>query len=325
MKFPEHGPIVSGPWSIGADIGCTNTRVAKVSHGEVLEVLKFPTNVPGGPRSVIEQVRSAVLTLRESETSPPSGVGVGIAGQVDIRRGVVRYGPNLWWNDEPLERMISEATNHLPTILRNDVAMATAGEWKHGAGRGSGNLVCLFVGTGIGGGAIVNGQLLEGATGCGGHFGHVSVQIDGPACTCGRKGCVEAYAGGWAVARRAQEALSKDFGESEMLRSLSRGKVTSIDSRLVGEAAHRGDRFALRVRDEMAEALSSAVASVINSLNPERVVLGGTVLVGFPQLYDMVVEGSLRSCLRPALNGLSIVPASLGDLAGAVGAATMAL
>lgn len=285
---------MKGTWSIGVDIGYTNTRVAKVLDGHIVKVLRFPTDVPGGPRGVIEQVGSAVRTLQEEETSAPSGVGVGIAGQVDIRRGLVRYGSNLWWRDEPFEALLSEATG-LPVVLRNDVVMATAGEWQHGAGKGAKDLVCLFVGTGIGGGAVVNGALLDGSTGCGGHFGHISVQMDGPACTCGRRGCVEAYAGGSSVARRARTALMEDLTIRSALRTMSEGRPDRIDSRMVAAAANEGDAFALEVRDEMVAALSSAVASVINSLNPEKVVLGGTVLNGFPGLYDRVVEGSLAS------------------------------
>ena len=312
------------PWSIGADIGFSNTRVAKVANGAPIKVLRFPTDVKGGPGGVLEQISAGVRELRANEPTPPAGLGVGIAGQCDVRTGMVRCGPNLWWKDEPLERELSEATG-LRTVLRNDVVMATVGEWRHGAGQGARNVAAMFFGTGIGGGAVVEGRLLEGATGCGGHFGHISVDLDGPTCACGRKGCVEAFAGGWAVARRAQEAMRGEPAISGPLRSLSAGRPETVDCRMVAEAAHRGDRFALAIRDDMAAAISSAVATVINVLNPERFMLGGTVLNGFPELYDMVVEGALRSCLGPAREGLTIVPASLGDLSGAVGAATMVL
>ncbi|MGE5379389.1 MAG: ROK family protein [Candidatus Saccharibacteria bacterium] len=311
-------------WSIGADIGYTNIRVVRVANGVVTQALNFPTDVKSGPSGIARQVFSAVSKLREDEERPPEGLGVGIAGQCDIRSGVVKSGPNLWWNDEPFEGTLADMTG-LSTVLRNDVVMATMGEWKHGAGSGSDNVATLFVGTGIGGGAVVDGRLLDGATGCAGHFGHVSVDLDGPVCTCGRKGCVEAYAGGWAVARRAQEALTRDMRSSELLHALSKGGVDTVDCRMVAEAAHRGDRLALEIRDEMARALSSAVASVINSLNPEKVVLGGTVLNGFPALREMVAEGALRACLKPVRKGLSIVPSSLGDLAGSIGAATMVM
>lgn len=315
---------MAGEWSIGADIGYTNTRLVKLVNNEVLDVLKFTTDVKSGPSGVREQILKAVDKLRSGEDRSPVGLGVGIAGQCDIHTGVVRCGPNLWWNDEPFEAALSKASG-LPTVLRNDVVMVTVGEWKLGAGRGSMDMATLFVGTGIGGGAVMGGRLLEGATGCGGHFGHISVTLDGPNCTCGRIGCVEAYAGGWAVERKAREALSRDPRSSELIHALSDGSIESIDCKMVAEAAHRGDRFALETRDEMSAALSSAVASVINALNPQVVVLGGSVLFGFPRLYEMVAEGAMSACLKPARIGLSIKQAALGDLAGAIGAATMVI
>ena len=181
------------------------------------------------------------------------------------------------------------------------------------------------MGTGVGGGAVVGGRLLEGATGCGGHFGHISVRTDGPKCTCGRRGCVEAFASGCNIEEQVRRAITEDADASPMLMELCHGEPKAISSRMVAEAAEKGDTLSLRVRDQMAEALSSAVASVINALNPEMIVLGGTVLFGFPDLYEMVIQGTLGQCLRPAAEGLRIERSALGDLAGVVGAATMAL
>jgi glucokinase len=307
--------------SIGVDIGHTNMRVARVEDGAPVEVRKERTDVPGGVEGVLEQARMMIEELDEGRRSP---VGVGIAGQCDNARGVLRYGPNFFWPDTPFQGMLSSAVG-APVVLRNDVVMATMGEWKYGAGRGAKDLACLFVGTGIGGGAVVGGRLIDGATGCGGHFGHISVQMDGPLCTCGRRGCVEAYAGGGNVEGRVRRALAEDAGASAMLMEMSGGDLGMLSSRMVAEAAGKGDDYSLSVRDEMAAALSSAAASVINSLNPERVVLGGTVLFGFPRLFDMVVEGATAQCLGPATIGLAIERSALGDLAGVVGAATMAL
>jgi glucokinase len=310
--------------SVGVDIGFTNIRAGVVNEdGALLGQWRGRTNVAGGAEGVLEQVKGAVAELagRHPEVE---AVGIGIAGQCDIIRGSVRCGPNLFWPDVPFQRMVAEATE-LRAIMRNDVVMATVGEWRHGAGRGVDDLVGLFVGTGIGGGAVIDGTLLEGSTGCGGHFGHVSVQQDGPLCTCGRPGCIEAYAGGWGVAKLAQEALAKDPAASTFLHALSGGRVEIIDSRMVADAAHKGDRLALSIRDSMASALSSGLASVINSFNPRRVVLGGPVLTGFPQLFDMVRERALRLSLKSAVIDLEIVPSALGDMAGVIGAATMAL
>lgn len=306
--------------SIGVDIGHTNIRAARVEGGVPVDSMRERTDVPGGFRGVIEQAGRMISALG----APGTPVGVGIAGQCDNALGIVRCGPNLFWPDVPFRELLSERVR-APVVLRNDVVMATVGEWRHGAGRGVDELACLFVGTGIGGGAVIGGRLLEGATGCGGHFGHISVQMDGPLCTCGRRGCVEAYAGGKSVEDRARRKLSEDAGASPMLLEMCGGDVQALGGRTVAEAAAKGDALSLGIRDEMSVALSSAVASVINALNPQRVVLGGTVLFGFPGLYDDVVQGALGQCLRPAAVGLSIVRPELGDLAGVVGAAAMAL
>jgi glucokinase len=291
--------------------------------GEVLTHRSVLTDINGGSKGVLDQTLRIVKELRDL-SDDIAGIGIGIAGQVDIDRGVVRYGPNLWWKDEPFRDLVAQATG-LEVTMRNDVIMATYGEWSRGAGQGSRNLVCLFVGTGIGGGAVVNGVLLEGSSGCAGHFGHISVQLDGPLCTCGRPGCIEAYAGGWGVARTAIEALIKDPSSSPLLHDLSGGRPERIDGRLVAEAALRGDPFSLQVRDRMAVALSSGIANVINSLNPDRLVLGGSVLNGFPRLYELVEEGTRSLPLKAASRHLAVRRAELGSLAGVVGAATMAL
>lgn len=307
--------------SIGIDIGHTNIRAARVENGVAVEVLRERTDVPGGPEGVLEQASRMVFALDRGSGGP---VGVGIAGQCDSCLGVVRCGPNLFWPDVPFRDLLSTRVR-AKVVLRNDVVMATFGEWRHGAGKDVDDLACLFVGTGIGGGAIVGGRLLEGSTGCGGHFGHISVCMDGPLCSCGRRGCVEAYAGGRNVEARARSLLLENPGASPALAAACRGDLDRLNGRMISEAASSGDPLSLSLRDEMAAALSSAVASVINSLNPERVVLGGAVLFGFPDLLGMVARGALEQCLVPAKAGLSIVPSALGDLAGAIGAATMAL
>jgi glucokinase len=251
-------------------------------------------------------------------------VGVGIAGQCDLSAGVVRRGPNLFWPDVPFRDLLAERLG-VPVVLRNDVVMATAGEWRQGAGRGASDLVCLFVGTGIGGGAVAGGRLVDGSSGLAGHFGHISVDLNGPRCTCGRTGCVEAYAGGDNVAAQVRRELSRDRERSPVLMEMCGGDLEVLSSRMVAQAVSKGDAYSVSVRDRMAAALSSAVASVINSFNPGTVVLGGTVLFGFPGLADMVITGATEQCLGPARRGLSIVPSALGDLAGAIGAAAMAL
>lgn len=306
---------MKGRWAVGIDIGHTNFRAGLVNgSGEVHAEVRQPTDIPGGPSGVARQAMGAIERLAGDHDLV--GVGVGIAGQCDIDRGVVRCGPNMFWPDTPFRQQLADALD-LPVVLRNDVIMATVGEWRHGAGRGCHDAVALMVGTGIGGGAIVNGVLLQGTSGCGGHFGHISVQLDGPRCGCGRPGCVEAYASGGGLAARARDA--PDLASSVLARS------PRPDGEAVAQAVRQGDGLALRLRDEAAAALSSAVGSLINCFNPQRVVLGGSVVGGMPGLFEMTVEGAAKHCLPSHRHRLEMVRAELGDLAGVIGAASWVL
>jgi len=306
---------MDGRWAVGIDIGRTNFRAGLVDgDGTLAGELRELTDVAGGPDGVLAQAVRAVERL--SGGIELAGVGVGIAGQCDVDRGVVRCGPNLFWPDVPFQQRLEDALE-VPVVMRNDVIMATVGEWRHGAGRGCRDLVAVMVGTGIGGGAVVDGRLLLGASGFGGHFGHLSVHLDGPRCGCGRRGCVEAYASGCGLAARAMEA-------PELPNSvLSREAV--IDGAAVARAAAAGDPLATRLRDEAAAALASAVGSVVNCLNPRRVVLGGTVLRGLPGLFDAAARGVAEACLPSHRDRLEVVGATLGDGAGMIGAASWAL
>ena len=297
--------------AVGIDIGRTNLRAVLVSfEGEVLSSFKERTDVSRGPDGVEEQAAAAFERVGGHDAC---AAGVGIAGQCDVSRGVVLRGPNLFWPDVPFRDRLAARLNTRVT-LRNDVVMATVGEWRLGAGLGQQNMVALFVGTGIGGGAIVDGRPLEGATGCGGHFGHVSVELDGPRCGCGRRGCVEAYASGLGLATRARN-------DPELPSSLlSRGE---IDGAAVAQAVSRNDALAIRLRDEAAAALSSAVASVINCLEPRLIILGGAVM-DMPGLFEHCTKSALEDCL-PSHQNVAIVRSSLGDMAGAIGAASLAL
>jgi len=300
--------------AIGIDIGHTNFRCGLVDeNGTLLELIKEPTAVGGGPEGVAEQVFHAVRRL--SAHHCPEGVGVGIAGQCDPKRGVVRCGPNLFWPDVPFRDLLASQLD-LPVVLRNDVVMATIGEWQHGSGRGCRHLVALFSGSGIGGGAIVGGALLDGSTGCGGHFGHISVQLDGPRCGCGRRGCVEAYASGGGLATLARN-------DPALPRSLLHH--SELNGAAVAAAVEKGDELAVRLRDQAAEALVSAVSSLINCFDPERVVLGGAIVNGMPELFERTASGAADHCL-PCLRGQpTVVRSELGDLAGVIGAASSIL
>ena len=192
--------------TVGVDLGGTKLRAALVdATGRVLVSEQRATLVAAGFDGVAGEIGAAVRAcIGRAEGAPVLGVGVGVAGQVVAETGVVSYAPNLFWRDAPLRARLEHELG-LPVAVLNDVRAATWGEWRHGAGQGVEDLVVVFVGTGIGGGVVSGGRLLTGCTNMAGELGHLTIVAGGRPCRCGNLGCLEAYAGGWAIALRARE------------------------------------------------------------------------------------------------------------------------
>ena len=210
-------------------------------------------------------------------------------------------------------------------MLMNDVRAATWGEWLHGAGKDCNDLVCIFAGTGIGGGVVSGGRMLTGCTNTAGEIGHITVDIHGPACTCRNTGCVEALAGGWAIARTAKAAIKQDASAGAYLLSLADGDINHVTAQLVGQAMQEGDPLAVRLMDDAARALTAGAVSLVNAFNPCRLILGGGVIEGVPELIDTIRNGVMSSALTTAINRLEIVRAELRHDAGVIGMAAYAL
>ena len=210
------------PFAIGVDFGGTKIEVAHVEGGSVRRRLRLATDVAGGAEAVQAQIVTAVRSLAKEAAAHPLGVGVGVAGQIEPGNGRVHFAPNLHWHDVPLQSALAN-TLGLPVVVTNDVRAATWGEWLHGAGKGCDDLVCLFVGTGIGGGVVSGGRMLVGSTNSGGELGHVTVNLDGPPCHCPNRGCLEALASGWAIAEQARSAVAADTAAGAALLRLARG------------------------------------------------------------------------------------------------------
>jgi len=245
-----------------------------------------------------------------------------VAGQVDKVSGTVRFSPNLGWRNVPLQARLEEALG-LPVVVNNDVRAATWGEWRHGAGQGVNDLVCLFVGTGIGGGIVSNGCLLEGCYNSAGELGHITIVASGRHCRCPNQGCLEAYAGGWAIAERAQEAVRADLKAGQTLVTLA-GGIQHISAATVSRAYTDGDSLARRLVEETAQYLAAGVVGIVNAFNPCLLILGGGVIQGLPE-YVPLIERSVRAnALETAVEQLRIVTAALGNKAGVIGAAALA-
>ena len=271
---------------------------------------------------MVEEVIADACAATGASRADFLGVGVGAPGPLDRASGLVVVAPNLKWNNYPLAPNV-EALVRLPVLLDNDANCATLGEWWMGAGRGTRHMVGLTIGTGIGGGLIIDGRLYHGASDVAGEIGHTTIETQGRRCACGNYGCLEAYASGPAIAERAREALVAD-GESQIARRVG-GDVSRITAQTVYEAADDGDAVALEVVRDTARFLGAGVANLLNVFNPQIVVLAGGVTAAGDNLFEPLRTEVRRRAFRPAWEATRIVPGELGSTAGVVGAGAMFL
>lgn len=306
---------------IGVDLGGTHLRVARMNRqGQVQDYRKVATAALSGPDVVIGQIVSLVeAVIGATPRDEIIGVGVGAPGPLNLETGVVRQVYTLLgWLDIPLRaRLVAELG--LPVVINNDANAAALGEWRFGAGRGCTHFVYVTVSTGIGGGVLLDGKLALGRNGMAAEVGHMIVDPCGPQCSCGNFGCWEAHASGSALARAAVAAASQVGGTS--LRAIDPGALTA---RHVIDAARAGDALAIDlVRDE-GFWLGIGIVSLLHLYSPERVALGGGVAQALPDLLPHIRAVLAARALVP-FQDVPIVPAQLGDQAGAIGAAALAL
>ena len=239
---------------------------------------------------------------------------------MDYKSGIVRLAPNIpGWVEVPIAKMIEDEF-HIPTRVDNDVRCAALGELKYGAGKGCENLICITVGTGIGSGLIVNGKLVRGASNAAGEIGHIKLQIhDGPICGCGDTGCMEAFASGPAIVAMAEEYILG--GKSTKYREMANGG--DITPFIVAEAAKAGDPVAKRIFARIGEYIGIGMASVVNLLNPEKIIIGGGVADAGDILLEPLKETLKKRAMKIAGETVEVVPAQLGNTAGVIGASLL--
>jgi len=316
-------------YAIGVDRGGTNIRVALVrSDGQIIKLLRqrVPFKIGASADEAMEPLiflLTELLGSREASEVPLDGIGVAIGGQVN-RDGVIIgiAGPrDLPWEPLPIRDLVKQGLGtSLPVIVDVDSKGAAWGEYLYGAGRDAKHMVCLTVGTGIGGGLVLDGKLFHGALGIAGHVGFISVDMHGHRCPSGVMGCVEDYASGTAIARAARHALRA--GRRSALLELAGGNIEAVSSELVFEAARRGDTLAQEVVVNAAYALGIAIASLLHVLNPDVVVIGG----GVAEQGDIFLDPVRRTVIEYSMPNFAQVPikaAELGNLAGVVGAAAL--
>jgi glucokinase len=303
---------------IGIDLGGSNLRAARFDGDDrrPREVHKEPVGDARAPEAVIERLARTIERLAGDEADVP--VGIGLAALLRDRRGTVAQSPHLRWRDVAFgERLARRLGARFRLGVYNDVNAISWGEAVAGAGRGYRDLLAVYVGTGIGGGMIVDGRLVEGASNCAGEIGHTKVRWgDGATpCMCGGRGCVEAYVGGRYLVERIRTELA-------------RGATTSVAAGAmpdhVDAAAAAGDPWALGLWTELGTLLAVAIGNALAILNSSRLILGGGVLDRTPTLRA-IAQARIAEMAPPAsLEPLSIAVAELGDDAGLVGAARLA-
>jgi glucokinase len=303
------------------DLGGTRARVATSNDDLALSGrLDEPTDHSRGPESVVAQL--ARLGMQSCHNSGIDLAEIELAvvaspGPLDTRAGTVFDPPNLpGWNEVPLGGMLKAALG-VRTLIVNDANAAALGEFFFGAGRGTRNLVYLTISTGIGGGVVVNGSLLDGTTGSGGELGHMTIDRDGPLCPCGNIGCLEALGSGRAIARRYAEMLRTETG------NLSDDRPAT--ARDIAERAAAGDRIARDVFDDAVRAVGAGVVNCVNIFNPDVVVLGGGITNVGERLFSPVREMVARYALPRPRASVRVVPAELGADVGLIGAAGLAV
>lgn len=309
-------------YSIGIDLGGTKILIALVDRntGEVLEHVKKKTKKDKGPKNIIRKMLEGIEELIEisgKTFDEISSIGVGAAGQIDRENGIIIAAANLDCYDLNLKKILTEKFN-LPVYVGNDVEIATIGEQKFGAGKDCKDFVCVFVGTGVGSAIVKDGKIITGATGTAGEIGHIIVDLNGRQCSCGAHGCLEAYASRSAIERRIEGALKKGR-KSCILDYLETGK--SITSSMIQKSIEREDELVLQCVTEASEYLSGGIASIINFINPELIILGGGLIEAVDYFYQKTIKKAKAKSLPVPAEKIQFKKAMLGDYSGVIGAA----
>lgn len=311
-------------YRIGVDIGGTNIKIALVDFdGKIAYSNTVPTRAEMGYEAGVNNIKQAIKDLMQ-ETNQDSktieAIGFGLPGQIDYKSGIVKNLPNIpGWVDIPLAKMIEDEFS-IPTRLDNDVRCAALGELNFGAGKGCENLICITVGTGIGSGIVLNGKLVRGASNAAGEIGHIKMSInDGPLCGCGDFGCFEAYASGPAIVTLAKEYISG--GKSAKYKEMAADGI--ITPYIVAQAALQGDSVSIQIFKQIGKIIGVGLTSVVNLLNPEKIIIGGGVADAGDILFKPIRKTIEERAMPIQANSLKVVPAQLANTAGVIGASLL--
>jgi glucokinase len=310
-------------WLVGIDLGGTTIKMAFVNqYGEIVEKWEIPTDKSGKEitTDIAKAIDSKLAELGYTKDKL-AGIGMGAPGPVNLSSGLVYETVNLGWRNFPLKDHLELETG-LPAVIDNDANIAAIGEMWKGAGDGAKDLICVTLGTGVGGGIISNGEVVHGANGAGGEIGHMTVVPEGGApCNCGKTGCIETIASATGIVRVAKEKLASTDKYSVLKEMLENNDLTSKG---VFDAADQGDALAEEIIDYVTFQLGLSLANISNGLNPEKIVIGGGVSKAGDRLIEKVEHYFKRFAFPRVAEAASIKVATLGNDAGVIGGAWLA-
>ncbi|WP_405580538.1 ROK family glucokinase [Streptomyces sp. NBC_01190] len=307
--------------TIGVDIGGTKIAAGVVDEeGSILETVKVPT--PSTPEGVVDAIVEAVRQVSTGHSI--EAVGVGAAGYVDDKRATVLFAPNINWRHEALKDKVEQRVE-LPVVVENDANAAAWGEYRFGAGQGHSDVICITLGTGLGGGIIIGNKLRRGRFGVAAEFGHIRVVPDGLLCGCGSQGCWEQYASGRALVRYARQRAHATPENAAVLLALGDGTPEGIEGRHISAAARQGDLVAIDSFRELARWAGAGLADLASLFDPSAFIVGG----GVSDEGELVLDPIRKSFRRWLIGGqwrphAQVLAAQLGGKAGLVGAADLA-
>lgn len=309
-------------YAVGVDLGGTNIKVGIVSErAKIIFKNFFPTEAEGGPKRVIENICRGIKTLLNNSEFKVSGIGIGCPGIVIPKEGVVKNPPNLpGWKTVPVSKIISGIMK-LKTIVENDANVAAVGELTFGAGKNFNDFIMVTLGTGVGGGIVINKKVYHGMHGAAGEIGHITINYKGRKCNCGSVGCIETYAGNQYLKARVIEDLQ--YHPDSLIVELVENNFEKISPLIIQKAASMGDKYSKSVIQNLGLHLGAALASLGNAFDITNFIVGGGV-AGFGQpLLESILHTTSSRIMTPLRNKVKIIPAKLKNDAGIKGASAL--
>lgn len=312
-------------WLIGVDLGGTTIKIAFISNdGDILDKWEIPTDTSDGGRNIVSDIAKSIeqkVTQYQKKITDFKGIGVGAPAFLNMSTGFVYQAVNLGWKNFDLKSELEKKTN-LPAIIDNDANVAAIGEMWKGAGDGSTDVLCITLGTGVGGGVIINGEIVHGVNGMAGEIGHITVLPEaGELCNCGKRGCLETVASATGLVRLAMVDLSL---QPQSILFNQHSQHGYINSKMIMEAAKQNDSYAVEIVNKGMFYLGLAIANIGNTINPEKIVIGGGVSKAGSFLLQSISKYFKQFALERVSDGADLVIATLGNDAGIIGSAWLA-